>query len=483
MKLSSIVISMLLLFSSYSFILLEIKNNNTESSNLVYAQSIDSFSFSSCNSQHWDKIIFKITNVELAQRVGFQPNAELDIKVLDDPTQVLDIKENILNFLKITDKNKNIFNQIDVIDVEHGIACISDKPLPLIPKEPPITIPVQIPKSSVVTPIQSSIFLNIIGFGGTLTENVSPVDVVLAIDSSSSMEDNDPDDLRIDSASSFVNLLNSSRERAGLVSWDSDIDFTLELSSDFNVVLDEIEKVDTAGGNTDVGRGLAEAVKVLDVSSRPSASKIIIFLSDGETSVDEPLDINTVIQNAVEKKYKIFSIGLSFEAGEQDLRKMASATGGKFYASPTAADLNEIFNNIFTTITQSTAPENVNLILTAANDNKDASILQNSFNITPSQINKKDNGQQLVMQWQNVSQYVGNRDGILDADETFSISFKTRAMVEESNKPINLPLINSRGGSLVDYILPNGNLKTIPIPQISIDTNNQRISKDIQLTP
>ena len=482
MKLNLFLISFFILYSC-SFILSEIENNNTESLNTVYAQSID-FS-SSCDTQHWDKVIFNITNMNLAQKVGLPINTELDIKVLDDPTKVMDVKQRILDFLNVRDKNA--YNQINVIDVEYGITCISDDPR-IIPKEPPVTIPLHVPKAPVNEPIQSSIILNIIGFGGKVTENVSPVDIVFAIDSSSSMEDNDPDNLRIDSASSVVNLLNSSWARAGVVSWDSNIDSTLALTSDFDAVLGEIQKVDTAGGNTDLGVGLEGAVQVLDDSSRASSSKIIIYLSDGETSVDDPVDINQVIQNAADKKYKIFSIGLSFEAGEADLRKMASATGGKFYVSPVAADLNEIFNNIFTTIIQSTAPENVNLILTP-NDNKDVFIIQKSFNINPTQINKKQgNGQQqqlLEMHWQNISQHVGNRDGTLDGDETFSLTFNTRAMVEKStNKQINIPLINGDGSSSVNYISPNSNLKSILIPQISIDTNNnQRISKDIQLIP
>ena len=49
------------------------------------------------NVQHWDKIIFKIKNKSLAQKVGLPINTELDIKVLDDPTKVMDVKKRYWN--------------------------------------------------------------------------------------------------------------------------------------------------------------------------------------------------------------------------------------------------------------------------------------------------------------------------------------------------------------------------------------------------
>src|ERR671921_514419 len=69
----------------------------------TYAQNLQPlYSSDSCVSQHWDKIVFKIANVQLAQSLKLPPNTELDIKVLDDPTKVSDIKQKILEFLKVS---------------------------------------------------------------------------------------------------------------------------------------------------------------------------------------------------------------------------------------------------------------------------------------------------------------------------------------------------------------------------------------------
>ena len=48
---------------------------------------------------HWDKIIFLIVDRPVAAHFGLPYRSELDIKVLDDPTTVADIKEKVWRFL------------------------------------------------------------------------------------------------------------------------------------------------------------------------------------------------------------------------------------------------------------------------------------------------------------------------------------------------------------------------------------------------
>ncbi len=48
-------------------------------------------------------------------------------------------------------------------------------------------------------------------------------DVVFTIDSSESMKLNDPQGIRITSIENFIEKMDSSNDRAGLVSWDHDI--------------------------------------------------------------------------------------------------------------------------------------------------------------------------------------------------------------------------------------------------------------------
>lgn len=72
------------------------------------------------NVNHWDKIIFMIKSPELARKAGFAPNTELDIKVLDDPKKVADIKQKVLNFLGLRNAPRNT---IQILDVDYSIIC------------------------------------------------------------------------------------------------------------------------------------------------------------------------------------------------------------------------------------------------------------------------------------------------------------------------------------------------------------------------
>jgi hypothetical protein len=85
----------------------------------VYAQSQD-FMCPAKNIQHWDKIVFLIRSPELAQRVNLTANTELDIKVLDDPLKVADLKQKVLTFLNVPDEPRD---SIQILEVRYAIIC------------------------------------------------------------------------------------------------------------------------------------------------------------------------------------------------------------------------------------------------------------------------------------------------------------------------------------------------------------------------
>jgi hypothetical protein len=72
------------------------------------------------NIQHWDKFVYRIVSPALAQSLNLTANTELDIKVLDDPHRVVDLKEKVLNILLVLNAPKSA---IKIIDVEYAIIC------------------------------------------------------------------------------------------------------------------------------------------------------------------------------------------------------------------------------------------------------------------------------------------------------------------------------------------------------------------------
>jgi hypothetical protein len=105
---------MMVLISSFSFLGL---------SGMAHAQVQASPISNRCpvkNIQHWDKIIFSIISPDFAKKVNLSANTELDIKVLDNPKQVADLKQKVLNFLGNPSENKT---SLKIIDVEYAIVC------------------------------------------------------------------------------------------------------------------------------------------------------------------------------------------------------------------------------------------------------------------------------------------------------------------------------------------------------------------------
>ena len=78
---------------------------------------------------HADKIIFTLSGALVAQQQADQAalnnvprDTELDIKVLDDPRTIADLKGKVLSFIRATD-NAAARAAVKIIDVDYAMAC------------------------------------------------------------------------------------------------------------------------------------------------------------------------------------------------------------------------------------------------------------------------------------------------------------------------------------------------------------------------
>ncbi len=83
---------------------------------------------------HADKIIFRLTNHPLAMNANDQMalnalplNEEMDIKVLDDPGTIADLKGKVLTFLRAVNNPANRA-LVKIVDVDYAMVC------PLVPQ-------------------------------------------------------------------------------------------------------------------------------------------------------------------------------------------------------------------------------------------------------------------------------------------------------------------------------------------------------------
>ena len=271
-------------------------------------------------------------------------------------------------------------------------------------------------------PDKTTVTIEVDGYGGGGTSDT--LAVVFAIDSSGSMSLNDPFDLRLLAADAFVDkmLATPENDKGGVVSWDNGIDFTYGLVEEsvdsFATLKTQINSVDSVGG-TDLNDGLNAAISMMDAESAVT-NKVIIFLTDGDGTYTYSGSPGSPADAAAAKGYVIYTIGLNIESPstpETKLMEIASVTGGTYFPSPDASNLDAIFAAVYAGVA-STAPYNVDLT-----EVTESYIVEEAdFSIAPDSVVENGDGT-TTMVWTNIAQYVGNMNDRLDATETFVVTF------------------------------------------------------------
>lgn len=203
------------------------------------------------------------------------------------------------------------------------------------------------PMSSGNEPAFGRVSLKVVGdsLPGTV-----PLDVVLAIDSSASMKETDPTEMRLDAARIFVMKMDPARDRVGIVSWDDGVDFSIPPTENFPVVLEAIGKVDSVG-RTNLDRGLKEAIDLLTATSTLGSeerARFVILLSDGDGDYTAGGRTGSQTDRARDDGIVIYTIGLLLadSKAEKSLEDMAATTGGRYYEACGGSALESIYQAI-----------------------------------------------------------------------------------------------------------------------------------------
>jgi len=193
-----------------------------------------------------------------------------------------------------------------------------------------------------------------------------PLDVTLILDESGSMSGwatpsctpADPNNewtkmgAAICAAQDFVGDLNQSRDRVGIVSYNSQAYYRQVsqqyLSDDFagaNETLDDLDH----GGTTRIDLGLDQSNSVFDLKGNDTRQKVAILLSDGENVCygcdPDPWSIEAA-QQADNDSITVYTIGFGSGADEDLLEDIALAADGAYYDADNASALEQAFNNI-----------------------------------------------------------------------------------------------------------------------------------------
>lgn len=168
-----------------------------------------------------------------------------------------------------------------------------------------------------------------------------PVDVVLLLDSSGSMMENDPRDIRLIAAKEYADTL-TDVDRAAVIDFDDCVTLLTDFTGSKQTISSSINRIDSNGG-TMISSGMFSAIKLFETAKNPAgtADKIIILLTDGQSSYDT--SISLLARN---KGITVFTIGLGDGVQENLLREIAETTGGQYFWIDDASDLPALFEII-----------------------------------------------------------------------------------------------------------------------------------------
>ena len=205
----------------------------------------------------------------------------------------------------------------------------------------------------------------------TQTKTSSGIDIVIAVDISSSMLAQDLKPNRLDALKSVAKEFINERvnDRIGIVVYAGESYTKTPVTTDKSIIIDSLDEIEFDGvidDGTAIGMGLATSVNRLKDSN--SKSKVIILLTDGVNNSGF-IDPNTAADLAMSFGIKTYTIGLgsngnalapvainpngSFRFGltkveidEDLLKSVAQQTGGLYFRATDNNKLKEIYQEI-----------------------------------------------------------------------------------------------------------------------------------------
>lgn len=198
------------------------------------------------------------------------------------------------------------------------------------------------------------------------SSTIEGTDIVLALDISSSMLATDLRPNRIDAAKEVASKFISQRtnDNMGLVVFSGESLSLMPLTTDKAALINALNNTKTGALNdgTAIGDGIASAINRL--VSGQAKSKSIILLTDGTNNAGDVAPA-TAAQIARQKGIRIYPIGVGTNGSiqisdpygfstttmetkidDEALRKIASATGGKYFRATDSRMLRQVFEEI-----------------------------------------------------------------------------------------------------------------------------------------
>lgn len=194
--------------------------------------------------------------------------------------------------------------------------------------------------------------------------NEGGMDIILAIDTSGSMKDTDPHNLRAEAATLFLHLLGRD-DNLALVTFDTTTQVLSNLKAveeDRTFLVDQLRHVTSDGKYTNLYEAISHSHDILKTSTRKA--RAVIVMTDGKLDLGHPTKDRELAQQMRDhllpalrtEGIRIFSIAFTRFSDIQFLKRVALTTEGYFYLAEKDEDLHVTFTDIYS---QMTTPDSI----------------------------------------------------------------------------------------------------------------------------
>jgi len=190
------------------------------------------------------------------------------------------------------------------------------------------------------------------------------LDIMLVIDRSGSMDQKETGDMynkiyyAKEAAKAFVDQLNPSKHRVGLVSFSDEANLEIGLTNDFQEVKSKVDNL-YPSGETNMGDAVKESNEEFFAHNRSSAASVMIFLTDGmanrpchhspqhnESCSYAQEYARNETEKAQDRGILIYTIGLGADTSRLDEGLLKEMQTNGYYYAPSAEDLMDVYTAI-----------------------------------------------------------------------------------------------------------------------------------------
>ncbi len=188
-------------------------------------------------------------------------------------------------------------------------------------------------------------------------QSAVPTDVILVLDNSGSMRENDPDFLAKSAVSKFVSALEQ-HTRVGIVIFDQNVNYAVPLTeltvASRSAIQRSLDDINYRGQFTDSPAAIERAIYELKSNARDDVAKVIIFMTDGIVDTGKP-EVDTektkwmreeLAADAADSGIKVFAIAFTEEADFFLIQSLAKQTDGAYFRALTPEDLAGVFDKV-----------------------------------------------------------------------------------------------------------------------------------------